>query len=143
MTYRALLVVAATLAAGCRAEPTGQPREEPMRRGSSLPRVGPPAQASPELERAFEPAGHFQEMAKPQPGDWLAEHEEDGQTFQQWVHSQPNLPDERRRTIYVLPIGAFPAGSSPSPTLSAEHAPTPAHPRTHATHTLDINSPRL
>ena len=25
----------------------------------------------------------------------------------------------------------------------AEHAPTPAHPRTHATHTLDINSPRL
>jgi archaemetzincin len=50
-------------------------------------------------------------MTRPLPaakdGDWLAEFEEPGQTFQQFVDSKPNVPDKNRRIIYLQPIGSF------------------------------------
>ena len=52
------------------------------------------------------------------------------------------LTPERKSELRERCPSRPPAGSSPSPTLSAEHAPTPAHPRTRATHAVDINSPR-
>lgn len=48
-----------------------------------------------------------EKLAPPQPGDWLAEHPEAGQTFQEYVRSKPVKPDARRRVIYVQPLGEF------------------------------------
>jgi archaemetzincin len=44
---------------------------------------------------------------KPRPGDWLAEHHEDGQTFDEYRRSDPNRPTRKRTTIYVQPLGGF------------------------------------
>jgi len=46
-------------------------------------------------------------LGKPGPHDWLANHEESGQTFRQYVRSRPVTPDRRRRVIYVQPLGEF------------------------------------
>lgn len=39
--------------------------------------------------------------------DWLAEHEETGQTFGRYRISQPNKPTETRSKIYIQPLGEF------------------------------------
>lgn len=46
-------------------------------------------------------------LGKPGPHDWLANHDEPGQTFRQYVESHPVTPDRRRRVIYVQPLGEF------------------------------------
>jgi archaemetzincin len=48
-------------------------------------------------------------LAPPQPGDWLAEHKEPGQTYAQYVRSRPRRADRKRRVIYVQPLGKFDA----------------------------------
>lgn len=53
-----------------------------------------------------------QVKAKPQPGDWLAEHPEAGQTFDQYLKSNPNRPTEKRTTLYLQPLGEFDAEQS-------------------------------
>jgi archaemetzincin len=49
----------------------------------------------------------MQEKTKPRAGDWLAEHEEPGQTFDQYMKSRPNRPTAKRTTLYIQPIGDF------------------------------------
>jgi len=46
-------------------------------------------------------------MGKPSLGDWLAHHKEAGQTFEEYLASQPTGPTKERRTIYVQPLGDF------------------------------------
>jgi archaemetzincin len=46
-------------------------------------------------------------LDKAAPGEWLAEHPEPGQTYLQYVRSNPVRPDSTRRTIYVQPLGVF------------------------------------
>jgi archaemetzincin len=46
-------------------------------------------------------------MGKPGTFDWLASHNEPGQTFDEYINSNPTLPTEERKTIYVLPLGKF------------------------------------
>jgi archaemetzincin len=46
-------------------------------------------------------------MGKPRAGEWLAEHHEDGQTFDEYLASNPNRPTRRRTTIYIQPLGDF------------------------------------
>jgi archaemetzincin len=74
--------------------------------------------ATPELpgplRRALEPGGAFQPLPAPQPGDWLAEHPEPGQTFAQYVRQGWHRPDDTRSRIYLQPLGAFPEGQSPA-----------------------------
>jgi archaemetzincin len=48
-----------------------------------------------------------EELDRPGPHDWLANHPEPGQTFRQYVRSRPVVPDRRRRTIYIQPLGEF------------------------------------
>lgn len=45
-------------------------------------------------------------VGKPQPADWLAEHREPGQSFEDYVVARPTAPTEHRRTLVVLPLGA-------------------------------------
>ena len=44
-------------------------------------------------------------MDKPQPGEWLAAHKEPGQTFDQYLRSNPNRPGGALTTIYIQPLG--------------------------------------
>jgi archaemetzincin len=46
-------------------------------------------------------------LGRPRPGDWLDQHPEPGQTFSQYVASNPVIPTTRRRVIYVQPLGDF------------------------------------
>jgi archaemetzincin len=85
-----------------------------------LPAISQSAENSP--ERAAKPPGLFALRAAedklrplmarktpPGPGDWLATHPERGQTFDQYLASNPNRPRGGRTTLYVQPIGEFSA----------------------------------
>jgi archaemetzincin len=61
----------------------------------------------------LEPGTHFEHIPIPKSGDWLAEHEETGQGFDEFVKSSPNQPRRNRRKIYLQPLGQFPNGQVP------------------------------
>ena len=60
-------------------------------------------------------------LAKPRPGEWLAEHSEPGQTYQQYLRSRPVAPDKKRRAIYVQPLGDFTRTQRKIISLTAEY----------------------
>src|SRR5438874_10840314 len=69
----------------------------------------------PVLQRAFTPnESSFDPIPEPRPGDWLAVHNERGQTFDEFKASQPNRPTQNRRIIYLQPLGDFAPERSPS-----------------------------
>ncbi len=88
-----------------------QPPSPDVRRAA----VGDLAGSSPVLHRAFSAdASEFEPIPKPGPHDWLAVHEEPGQTVDQFKASRPNRPTDPRRVIYLQPLGEFAADRSPS-----------------------------
>lgn len=76
---------------GCRAAPFNGTRPD----GGPLPR---------KFERLLP---LHKQLGRPRPGEWLAEHEESGQGFRQYVRSGPIRPDKTRKTIYIQPLGQF------------------------------------
>lgn len=56
-----------------------------------------------------------------QDGDWLESQHEPGQTFEEYVASNPTLPTGERRTIYIQPIGNFNAEQKRVIRLTAEY----------------------
>ncbi len=56
----------------------------------------------------------FEPINAPGPHDWLANHPERGQTYDQYLHQGFVRPDKQRRKIYLLPIGEFAPGRSPA-----------------------------
>lgn len=46
-------------------------------------------------------------LGEPQPGDWLAEHKEEGQTFAQFLKRHPAPTPKGLATIYIQPLGEF------------------------------------
>ncbi len=48
-----------------------------------------------------------QKSGSPEAGDWLYEHNEPGQTFDDYINSNPVRPDGRRKVIYIKPLGVF------------------------------------
>lgn len=50
-----------------------------------------------------------QQLGKPKRDEWLAEHKEPGQTFDQYLSCDPIIPWGIRDTIYIQPIGGFSA----------------------------------
>jgi archaemetzincin len=46
-------------------------------------------------------------LSRPQPGEWLYEHKEDGQTFEEYKLAEPVSPNSRQRKIYLQPVGKF------------------------------------
>lgn len=74
--------------------------------------------SEPSVAGADEPANDpilgdadFHAMGTPMLGDWLAEFDEAGQTYEQWVKAAPNWPNARRRTIYIQPVGELGPGA--------------------------------
>lgn len=49
----------------------------------------------------------FTAKKAPEPGDWLAQHREPGQTFAEYTTCNPNRPVEGRRAIYLVELGGF------------------------------------
>jgi archaemetzincin len=52
---------------------------------------------------------HRAKTAPPQPWEWLAQHQEDGQTFAAYVAGRPDRVNAERTTVYLQPIGTFDA----------------------------------
>ena len=59
-------------------------------------------------------------LGPPARGDWLASHEEAGQTFDQYLQSSPLTPTGKRRTVYIQPLGEFSAKQREILKLTAE-----------------------
>lgn len=85
------------------------PADEKQRRGAIGPTMGLPKT----LQRAFDPADQFEPIPAPGRSDWLANHVEPGQTFEQYRRERVNRPDKIRRRLYLQPLGEFPADTSP------------------------------
>jgi len=67
------------------------------------------------LQRAFTPdKNSFDLIPEPKPGDWLAVHNETGQTFDEFKASQPNRPTAHQQIICLQPLGSFAPEHSPS-----------------------------
>lgn len=49
----------------------------------------------------------FKPMGEPEAYDWLGSHTEPGQTFDEYLVSDPTKPTKERQNIYVLPLGTF------------------------------------
>ncbi|MBI2510799.1 MAG: hypothetical protein HYV96_02370 [Opitutae bacterium] len=79
----------------------------------------------PELVRElFRADADFPPIATPRRGDWLMFHREPGQTFDEYRASAAIRADEKRRVIYLLPLGEFPADDAPSLAVLREYAAT-------------------
>ncbi len=51
----------------------------------------------------------FKVMGKPGSNDWLESHNEPGQTFEEYLDSDPVKPKKERQKLFVLPLGTFTA----------------------------------
>ena len=69
--------------------------------------------------RAVEP--YFQSMGKPEKYDWLATFKEPGQTFDEYITSNPTRPTVDRKVIYVQPVGKFNAEQSEVIKVASEY----------------------
>lgn len=65
------------------------------------------------FKRALDPGSDFAPIPVPKPGDWLAEHHEAGQTYDDFVRAKYKKPNKRRNKIYLQPLGQFAEGLSP------------------------------
>ena len=66
------------------------------------------------LKRALDPGTDFVPIPDPKPGDWLAEHHEAGEPFDDFVRVKSNKPDSLRNKIYLQPLDHFLEGRSAS-----------------------------
>jgi archaemetzincin len=112
------------LALGCSAEPP--PHPQPVRRGIGevgrrLAHEALPPYAPVRLREVRDRLAVVAERApRPAPGDWLHDHPERGQSFEDYLGSYPTAPTPERRTIVVQPLGAL----SPSSRQIVELAST-------------------
>ena len=61
--------------------------------------------SDPDLEQKLFPLAD--PLPAPRPGDWLAEHPEPGQTFDEYVQARPVRKSDTLTTIYLCLIGDF------------------------------------
>lgn len=76
--------------------------------GDRLAAIGDVSHLPESALRAYIPGNDFIPMGEPEPGDWLYTQVEIGQTFDGFLRSKPNLPDAKRRFIYLRQLGEFP-----------------------------------
>jgi len=93
---------------------------KPPNKSERLNAIGSTEKLSETDQRAFDPKD-FDPIPKPKSGDWLAEHQETGQTFDQFKQQNWKQPDSSCNTIYLQPLGRFPENKSPSLELLREY----------------------
>jgi archaemetzincin len=110
------LVLAALAPAGCRTAP----KEKSRATGESVRASAP---SSPErLSAAVEKVRRLHApMGPTQPGDWLESFPEPGQTFEEYLKSDPTRPVGERRVLYVQPLGSFTPAQTRVVGLAAEY----------------------
>jgi archaemetzincin len=82
--------------------------------------VGSLLHLTPDLKAAFDPGDDFRAIPEPGGFDWLATHGEEGQTYQEFLRSNPNRPGARgRKFIYLQPVGEFPENAPRLETLKS------------------------
>jgi len=59
-------------------------------------------------------------LGEPQPGDWLDQHKEAGQTFTEYLQCKPVTPQGKRRVLYIQPLGNFTDSQRKIVTLTAD-----------------------
>jgi archaemetzincin len=59
-------------------------------------------------------------LREPEPNDWLAQHEEPGETYRQYLAARPIRATAERRTIWIQPLGKFTADQRKIVDLTAE-----------------------
>lgn len=79
----------------------------PPSRAAREAAIGPLDASNPSLARAFDEQVGYVPIAPPADGDWLDAHPERGQSFEGYLRSGPNLPNDERTTLYLMPIGAW------------------------------------
>ncbi len=62
-----------------------------------------------------------EQLAIPKDGDWLKQHEEQDETFEQYIVKKPVTVTEKRNVIYLQPIGIFSKTEEKMLTLTAEY----------------------
>ena len=80
------------------------------------------------LRRAFSDRGEFVPKKPPGNFDWLASHPEPGQTYARYVASRPNLPNQVRKKLYILPLGGFADDDGPDLKLLENYTAAYYHP---------------
>ncbi len=86
----------------------------PPNPGETLRAIGNIKDLPIALQRALNPSNDFEIVSVPNKGDWLAEHFEPGQSFDNFISIRPAKPDRYRNKIYLQPLGDFIEGQSPS-----------------------------
>ena len=86
----------------------------PPTRVQQLSAIGATRGLPQPLQRALEPRSDFLPIPEPEPSDWLRNHTEVGQTFDQFTHSLPNRPDNHRSKLYLQPLGRFNESDGPA-----------------------------
>ncbi len=71
----------------------------------ALPTASSQPRSATALIPALEPLA--EPMPDPGPWDWLAQHQEPGQSYAEWLAADPVTADGTRRVLSVLPLGAF------------------------------------
>ena len=51
-------------------------------------------------------------LETPKMGDWLFDHKEAGQTFEQYQKASPVMPNDTQNCLFIQPIGVFTEGES-------------------------------
>jgi archaemetzincin len=69
--------------------------------------------------RQYLESGAFEPKREPEPGDWLEQHEEPGQSYGHYVIGGPNRVDATRGVLYLQPLGIFPGNAPPVEQLAA------------------------
>src|SRR5687768_15283220 len=110
MRRETICLLALVAAAGCSSTRTEDPMSR-TRTGFRVPSdetrrraVGDLRSLPPSVARAFDPDG-FLPIPDPDPGDWLAEHEEKAQTVAQFLESDPPRPKGARKKLVLAPLG--------------------------------------
>lgn len=101
-----------TALAAAESTPGGALFERPSQ-GERLRAIGNRFEEPEAGRELFVPDADFPPITIPRRGDWLAEHEETGQTFEDYNGSEPPRADGARRIIYLLPLGEFSADEAP------------------------------
>ncbi len=58
---------------------------------------------------------------RPAPGDWLADHQEPGESYAEWAASEPVRATSERRTLYLQPFGELRADQGEAVTQTAAY----------------------
>jgi archaemetzincin len=92
-----------------KSDPKPKPAKKEKRTEDRYTAIGDTSKLLPPVQRMLDPLDHFEPRDPPRPGEWIYEHREKPQSFQSFIRSKPNVPYPGKATLYLLPIGEFPA----------------------------------